>query len=52
MPQTEKETCFIYIYGGYLPYLQSNASGSFFCKKCINFAEQIKFSHFKDNIIP
>ena len=31
-------------------FLQSNASGSFFFQKCINFVEQrLKFSHFEGN---
>ena len=44
----------IYISNFYWEYLlcpQSSASSSFL-QKCINFAEQLRFSHFEGRIIP
>ena len=51
-PRHTEKLCLLCIYREYLLYLQSNASGSFL-QKCIYFEEQrLKFSHFKDSIIP
>ena len=51
MPKIEK-ICILYFYREYLLCLESNASASFLLQKCINFVEQLKFSHVEGSIIP